>query len=200
MFDSAITSVIAIDTETNSIHFYSEPSAATPNNHLVANFRCRPFDDEFYEKFDKILKAYEQKNAGSQPAKVSLILPDHVFLTDTINIPTIGRRAMENSLELAIGAMYKNKNDLKYHTFSMAQKNLIEDIIEERRSANPGFEDYFADEYEELEQLPLLNLEYIPHRNDYRVFDPKFPQQTVAYVDSIHEAWHQHPEYRYVIV
>jgi len=121
MFDSAITSVIAIDTETNSIHFYSEPSAATPNNHLVANFRCRPFDDEFYEKFDKILKAYQQKNAGSQPAKVSLILPDHVFLTDTINIPTIGRRAMENSLELAIGAMYKNKNDLKYHTFSMAQ-------------------------------------------------------------------------------
>ena len=61
-------------------------------------------------------------------------------------------------------------------------------------------EDYFADEYEELEQLPMLNLEYIPHRNDYRVFDPKYPQQTVAYVDSIAEAWHQHPEYRYVIV
>ncbi|MBP5284756.1 MAG: DUF4011 domain-containing protein [Kiritimatiellae bacterium] len=33
--------------------------------------------------------------------------------------------------------------------FSMAQKNLIEDIMEERRSANPEFEDYFADDGEE---------------------------------------------------
>ena len=34
-------------------------------------------------------------------------------------------------------------------TFSMAQKNLIEDIFEERRAANPKFEDYFADGGEE---------------------------------------------------
>ena len=34
-------------------------------------------------------------------------------------------------------------------TFSMAQKDLIEDIIEERRSANPRFEDYFTDDAEE---------------------------------------------------
>ena len=34
-------------------------------------------------------------------------------------------------------------------TFSMAQKNLIEDIFEERRAANPKFEDYFADDGEE---------------------------------------------------
>ena len=34
-------------------------------------------------------------------------------------------------------------------TFSMAQKNLIEDIFEERRAANPKYEDYFADGGEE---------------------------------------------------
>ena len=34
-------------------------------------------------------------------------------------------------------------------TFSMAQKNLIEDLVEERRSANPQFEDYFSDEADE---------------------------------------------------
>ena len=34
-------------------------------------------------------------------------------------------------------------------TFSMAQKNLIEDIFEERRAANPKYEDYFADDGEE---------------------------------------------------
>ena len=34
-------------------------------------------------------------------------------------------------------------------TFSMAQKTLIEDLFEERRSANPKFEDFFADDGEE---------------------------------------------------
>ena len=34
-------------------------------------------------------------------------------------------------------------------TFSMAQKNLIEDIVDERRAANPQFEDYFTDESDE---------------------------------------------------
>ena len=34
-------------------------------------------------------------------------------------------------------------------TFSMAQRNLVEDLIEERRAANPAFEDYFADDGEE---------------------------------------------------
>lgn len=31
-------------------------------------------------------------------------------------------------------------------------------------------------------------IEYIPHRGDYRVYDPDQPQQTIAYVDSIEEA------------
>lgn len=31
-------------------------------------------------------------------------------------------------------------------------------------------------------------IEYIPHRGDYRVYDPYQPQQTIAYVDSIEEA------------
>ena len=34
-------------------------------------------------------------------------------------------------------------------TFSMAQKDLIEDLFEERRAANPAFEDYFADDCDE---------------------------------------------------
>ena len=34
-------------------------------------------------------------------------------------------------------------------TFSMAQKNLVEDLFEERRAANPQFEDFFTDAGEE---------------------------------------------------
>ena len=31
-------------------------------------------------------------------------------------------------------------------------------------------------------------IEYIDYREDYRIYDPKAPYQTIAYVDSIEEA------------
>lgn len=45
-----------------------------------------------------------------------------------------------------------------------------------------------------------LNAEWIDHMKAYRLYDPSYPQQTVAYVDSIEEAEAEHPEYRYVEV
>lgn len=45
-----------------------------------------------------------------------------------------------------------------------------------------------------------LNAEWIPYMEAYRLYDPRYPQQTVAYVDSIEEAERNHPEYRYVEV
>lgn len=33
-----------------------------------------------------------------------------------------------------------------------------------------------------------LNAEWIPYRKDYRLYDPRHPEQTVAYVDSLEEA------------
>lgn len=121
MFEAALNDVIAIETESDSIHFYSAPGSGRKENHLAAGYNCQVFSEEFFEKFDRILRAYQQKNAAAPLQKVSVVLPDHVFLTDTIDIPNIGKKAMENSLELAISALYKNKNELKYHSFPMAQ-------------------------------------------------------------------------------
>ncbi|MBR4016734.1 MAG: hypothetical protein IKK11_02855 [Oscillospiraceae bacterium] len=121
MFETTLTDVIAVDTHNNTIHFYSAPSAGRRDNHIVVSYNCQAFTDEFYEKFDRILKAYQQRYPTTNANKVSLLLPDHLFLTDTIDIPAIGKRAMENSLELAISALYKNKADLKYSTYPMVQ-------------------------------------------------------------------------------
>lgn len=44
-----------------------------------------------------------------------------------------------------------------------------------------------------------LNAEWISHVKAYRLYDPSYPQQTVAYVDSLEEAEMEHPEYRYVL-
>lgn len=121
MFEAALTDVIAIDAATDTVHFYTAPGGGRRDNHFTANCNCRDFSGEFMEKFDKMLKAYQQKNPAAAMGKVSLVLPDHLFLTDTLDVPAVGKKAMESSLEVAIGAVYKNKNDLKYHTFPLAQ-------------------------------------------------------------------------------
>lgn len=121
MFEAALTDVIAIDATTDTVHFYNAPGNGRKDNHFTAGCNCQNFGEEFVEKFGKILKAYRQKNPATAMSKVSLVLPDHLFLTDTLDIPAVGKKAMENSLEVAIGAIYKNKNELKYQTFPLAQ-------------------------------------------------------------------------------
>ena len=120
MFEAALTDVIAIDADTDTVHFYTAPDNGRKDNHFTANCSCQNFGEEFIEKFGKVLKAYRQKNPMGMN-KASLVLPDHLFLTDTVDIPAVGKKAMESSLEVSIGAIYKNKADLKYHTFPLAQ-------------------------------------------------------------------------------
>ena len=120
MFESALTDVIAIDAAMDTVHFYTAVGGRQ-SNYFSAACNCQNFGEEFMEKFDKILKTFRQKNPGVPMSKVSLVLPDHLFLTDTIDIPAVGKKAMESSLEVAIGAIYKNKADLKYNTYPLNQ-------------------------------------------------------------------------------
>lgn len=122
MFESNLSNVIAIDTDNETIHFFStDPKDRKMIKHDTQSYRARPFDDEFFEKFSHILKLHAKQNPNEQLQKVSLILPDSIFLTDTINVPTIQKKAMESSLGLAIQAIYKNADDINYNTFQAAQ-------------------------------------------------------------------------------
>ena len=122
MFESTLTNVIAIDVDNEIIHFYStDPRDKKLIRHDVQGYRARSFDDEFFEKFSHILKLHIEHNPNEQMQKVSLVLPDTVFLTDMINIPTIQRKAMATSLAVAIQAIYKNIDEISYKTFPVAQ-------------------------------------------------------------------------------
>ena len=122
MFESTLSNVIAIDTDNETIHFFStDPGDRKTIKHDAQSYRARPFDDEFFEKFSHILKLHRESNPNEQMQKVSLILPDSIFLTDTVNIPTIQKKAMESSLGLAVQAIYKNADEIEYNTFQAAQ-------------------------------------------------------------------------------
>lgn len=119
MAEITIPSVISIDTDAETVSFYtlSERGVA---NHIVGNLKAKPFDDDFYFKFDKLIKAYKQKRPSDQLTRASLVLPDHVFLTDIVSIPNLGRRALDRSLELAVETVYKDKSEMHYRTYQLA--------------------------------------------------------------------------------
>lgn len=117
---SLITTVIGIDTDAETISFYVDLGHKKEVQQVIS-YRCPPFGEEFYQKLDKAIKSYQQRNPSISMSKVSIVLPDYDFLMDTINVPTLGRKATNKSLEVAISAIYKNKKDLRYRTFPLAQ-------------------------------------------------------------------------------
>lgn len=122
MFESILSNVIAIDTEKEIIHFYSIDLKDKKTIRYDAQSYCaRPFSDEFFEKFSRILKLHCEHNPNAHMQTVSLVLPDTAFLTDMINIPTIQKKAMSTFLEIAIETIYKNISELHYRTFPAAQ-------------------------------------------------------------------------------
>lgn len=120
MFESAITAVIGIDTDTETFSFYVDLGDRREVQQTV-NYRCNPYGEEFYQRLDKAIKNYQQRNPSVSLAKVAIVLSDDAFLMDTLNVPTMNRRAMDNSLEVAIGTNYKCKKDLSYRTFPLSQ-------------------------------------------------------------------------------
>ncbi len=147
---SAIDSCISINADFRSITFYSIDKKNKQNVLIEREtYKSKPFEDDFYEMLKNTV-ALRFKATG-RSGRVALILPDTLFLTDNVKIPVIQKRAMDNSLSLAIDALYKNSKDIKIvtsplgrdkktATFSMVgvRKEIIAKITDavERAGAN----------------------------------------------------------------
>ncbi len=119
MFEAGANTVIYVDTQKEMIRFYVE-NMNRRHVQLETEYRGRPFGDDFYEKLNEALKSFKQKNRTAA-SKVVFVLPDHLFLMDTINVPALGKKAMENAVEVGIGAIYKNRRDLEYSIYPLSQ-------------------------------------------------------------------------------
>lgn len=118
---SAQGAVIAVEPLSESINFCTmngDQSALLTNS---ANYKIRPFDQEFYDRLSKVIKQQQEKNPNMDLQKAAVILPDQLFLLDMVSVPMIHRKAMQHSLSLAIESIYKNAGDLTLMTYSVQQ-------------------------------------------------------------------------------
>lgn len=123
MLDSALSSVVAVDTNTDAIVFYTmHGNDRNSIQYSRVDYKVRSFDEDFFAGLGDALALFRERFPQTPWQKTALILPDRLFLTDTVKVPVIHRRAMQHALTLAVEARYKNAAELKLNT-EVVQQN-----------------------------------------------------------------------------
>lgn len=122
MASANLYNVVGIDPIENKIKFYSMLEGDYSSIRLESiPYRARQFDEEFFKKFSAALNDYTMRAPSDKAPKITVVLPDSVVATDTVNIPSIKKRAMDSSLRIAIEGLYKNYKDMRIKTFAAAR-------------------------------------------------------------------------------
>lgn len=103
-----------------SVRFYSAVAGDKSSIQMESKqFKSKPFSDEFYREFTKFLSDYStaKPSFAGKAAKVTILVPDTLILTDSVNIPGVGRKSLENLTNVAIGARYRNLAELRYNKY-----------------------------------------------------------------------------------
>lgn len=119
---SEFSTVISVDPRASAVHFYSMTAGDKDSlTHDVKNYRARPFDKEFFQIFTKYLEEYSQQYPSVQTAATTLIMPDNIVATDLVSVPTMSHRRTEDSVNVAIDTLYKNRHELRINHCMTAQ-------------------------------------------------------------------------------
>ena len=136
MFGSRASAVIAIDTAEKEIHFYTKKRGAkNAFRHDIERYNASPFGEEFFEKLAHVLKLYRESNPTAPIDHPVLVVPDHVVCTDTVTIPFVKKAKVNSSVTLAINAIYKNSDQIKFTSYPLYQtkQNLSFGLVGMRR-------------------------------------------------------------------
>jgi hypothetical protein len=116
-----IGTVIAVDALTETVLFCSpdkEGSALTVNS---VPCPMPAFGKDFIDALGETVKQQIEADPNLDVQKVSLLLPDQLFLLDTVTVPIIHRKAMQQSLSIAVESIYRNAEELNLMTYAVAQ-------------------------------------------------------------------------------
>lgn len=116
------TSVIAIDTAYNMVRFYSLDGKEGVVRQEAESFKETLPSEDFFTKFDTILKTHREKCPTDSLQSVTLVLPDSVVITDTISVPTMkSSAAKRKSLNLALESLFTTPEDFEFKSFVGAE-------------------------------------------------------------------------------
>lgn len=75
-------------------------------------YKTRPLDEEFFEKLQSILTSYLKDKPSSDVMAVYIVLPNECVSIDLISVPTISKKQINDSINVTLETLYKNKKNL----------------------------------------------------------------------------------------
>jgi len=157
MAESILSLTIFVNDAENKICFFK--GAKDHGSNAVATYQSNAMDRSFFSEFARILNLYKKKFGQKTVSNVSLLLPDHLFLTDMITVPNMGKKAAENSLGLVIDTVYQNRSDLTYNTFLLQQTKQTEmyGLVGARKDLLQDFRDTCAENGFNLQNITFVS-------------------------------------------
>ena len=116
-----VGTVVSVDALTQTVHFCSSNNEESQLITSLVSYKAPAFDKDFFAGLGNIVKQEIEQNANMDLQKVSLVLPDQLFLIDTVTVPVIHRKAMQQSLSIAVESLYQNAADLTLMTYAVQQ-------------------------------------------------------------------------------
>ena len=116
-----VGTVVAVDALAENIQFCASNEEGSALLTDSVSTSVNALDAAFFDRLGEIVKTQMEKNANMDVQKVSLILPDRLLLLDTLVVPVIHRKAMQQSLSLAVEAIYQNAEELNLMTYAVQQ-------------------------------------------------------------------------------
>lgn len=118
---------IAIDTECSAIHFYYIDGTDKATLKIEDYpYKEDAFSKEFISEFSQIVANYANKHPENlSEIGVTLVLPDRVVAMDTVSVPSISRKKNDESLDVAIESLYKNRGKLVINSVLASQNKQL---------------------------------------------------------------------------
>ena len=116
-FAKPLTMSISIDDDFKTIKFLKYDTEEKTYTYNSQTYKGKPFNDNFYEMLKGVLSLQQYERAE----KVAFILPDKLFVNDTIKLPYIQKTALNTSLGLALDALYGENHNIEFNNFTISQ-------------------------------------------------------------------------------
>lgn len=174
--------VIAVDVLTGAVHFCSpqENGGSLITNSI--SFAPRDMDKAFFKALGETVGQEIERNPQMDVQRVFLILPDRLFLQDTLSVPAIHRKAMQQSISLAVESIYQNTDELNLMTYPIQQskQTVTLGLVGVRREIINVVNNIFTDIGAPIQGITFVSNAMV---NGALVLNPKLKNSTFLLLD-----------------
>ncbi len=121
MAKNEMTTVVVLIPRKGKVRFYGKNTEGEYEIEEKSVMGEAWFDEIYFSQLTDALTEYAKDHPQAMGGKTAVLLPTHTVGTDTVSVPAIRKKLMQNSLSVALTSAYKNSEELLINTMPVVQ-------------------------------------------------------------------------------